>query len=569
MDPLDKTTPEDAQQALADTAIVDSQVPADNLVMQDAQNESELAQVEAQAAPGADRRSSVKAPASFEQQVAEEQTKLERITGRKPDYDEAQVALIERLDDERQQQLALEAEQQRAQQAEQVKESLRAKADISRYQAAKEKAASLGIPFKQNAEVEEYLAKQELEKQQLNADAKNQEAIAKQAAQLQLEQNEQDIDAQTLNAEQEIQKEKLRPEIAANQVAQKVVAEQAAQREQTAAEVIAQVQAEREALARQPFESFWSKKSTGEKILAGISMMLGGISGGMLGTGRNPASDIIMNAINTDLENQKLSRQDKFKAMDAKLEAVQQKIQQRSQMLKDNVQIAQAQKLQQEMAMAQEANNQARINEAILAKGGEIPVSALSKDQQKAAEKLRSEYNAQSKDLGTSEIIGQYKQIQQFAKEPSAAGDIGLIFSYMKILDPRSVVREGEFATAQNAGSIPDKIRAQYNKALNGRRLAENQRQDFAKQAEKIVTAKLKTQRLINKRYSNLSQQYGVPSSLVIQKINMSDIAELSEREKLISRKMQQNKKLSRNQIESDVDRLIEKGLLDSTKYGR
>ena len=569
MDPLDKTTPEDAQQALADTAIVDSQVPADNLVMQDAQNESELAQVEAQASPGADRRSSVKAPASFEQQVAEEQTKLERITGRKPDYDEAQVALIERLDDERQQQLALQAEQQQAQQAEQVKQSLQAKADISRYQAAKQKAASLGIPFKQNAEVEEYLAKQELEKQQLNADAKNQEAIAKQAAQLQLEQNEQDVDAQTLNAEQEIQKERLRPQIAANQVAQKVVAEQAAQREQTAAEVIAQVQKEREALAKQPFESYWSKKSTGDKILAALAIMGNSIGSAMLGSTENGAADIIMNAINQDLENQKLSRQDKFKAMDAKLEAVQQKIQQRAQMLKDNVQIVQAQKLQQEMATAQEANNQARINEAILAKGGEIPVSALSKDQQKAAEKLRSEYNAQSKDLGTAEIIGQYKQIQQFAKEPSAAGDIGLVFSYMKVLDPRSVVREGEFATAQNAGGIPDKVRAQYNKAINGKLLSENQRRDFAKQAEKIVTSKLKTQRLINKRYSNLSQQYGVPSSLVIQKINMSDIAELSEREKLISRKMQQNKKLSRDQIESDVDRLIEKGLLDSTKYGR
>ena len=103
MNPLDNTTPEDAQQALADTAIVDSQVPVDNLVMQDAENESELAQVEAQAAPGADRPSSVKAPPTFEQQVAEEQKKLERITGKKPDYDEAQVALIERLDDEKKQ----------------------------------------------------------------------------------------------------------------------------------------------------------------------------------------------------------------------------------------------------------------------------------------------------------------------------------------------------------------------------------------------------------------------------------------------------------------------------------
>jgi hypothetical protein len=36
----------------------------------------------------------------------------------------------------------------------------------------------------------------------------------------------------------------------------------------------------------------------------------------------------------------------------------------------------------------------------------------------------------------------------------------------MKMLDPTSVVREGEFATAQNAASIPIKIVNMYNKAL-------------------------------------------------------------------------------------------------------
>ena len=38
---------------------------------------------------------------------------------------------------------------------------------------------------------------------------------------------------------------------------------------------------------------------------------------------------------------------------------------------------------------------------------------------------------------------------------PDAAGDMALIFSYMKMLDPNSTVREGEYATAQDAGSIP------------------------------------------------------------------------------------------------------------------
>jgi len=34
----------------------------------------------------------------------------------------------------------------------------------------------------------------------------------------------------------------------------------------------------------------------------------------------------------------------------------------------------------------------------------------------------------------------------------------------MKILDPGSVVREGEFATAQNSAGIPERIRAKYNR---------------------------------------------------------------------------------------------------------
>lgn len=567
MNPLDNTTPEDAQQALADTAIVDSQVPVDNLVMQDAENESELAQVEAQAAPGADRPSSVKAPPTFEQQVAEEQKKLERITGKKPDYDEAQVALIERLDDEKKQQIALEAEQQSAQQLEQQKEMLKARADISRYQEAKKKAAALGIPFKENPEVEEHLAKQQLEQQQLEADSKNQEAIAKQAAQLQLEQSEQKVDAQSLNAEQEIQKEKLRPQIAAQQVINKASAEQTAKQQETADQVIAEIEKERAVLANKPYKSFWSNASNGDKVLATIAIALGGIGSGLAG-GRNQAADIVMKHINQDLENQKLSRKDKFAALDQRLEGVKLKINERRQQIRDQIQLLELNKLQEEIESRQLANQAQRVKDRIIEQGGDVPPSMLSKDQIKAADKLRGEYNAQSKNLGTTEIVGQYKQIKQFAKDPSPAGDIGLIISYMKVLDPGSVVREGEFATAANAGGVPDKIRATYNKLVNGERLSERQRKDFAGQAEKIVGSKLRTQKLINRRYHNLSKQYGVPSSLVIQKFDMAEIAELSDREKLVAKKMSQNKKLSRSQIENNIDSLIDKGLLDATKYG-
>lgn len=66
-------------------------------------------------------------------------------------------------------------------------------------------------------------------------------------------------------------------------------------------------------------------------------------------------------------------------------------------------------------------------------------------------------------------------------KNPTPQDDIAMIFTYMKTLDPGSVVREGEFATAQNAAGIDDTIRNQYNKVLNGTRLNPQQRQNMVR----------------------------------------------------------------------------------------
>jgi hypothetical protein len=113
---------------------------------------------------------------------------------------------------------------------------------------------------------------------------------------------------------------------------------------------------------------------------------------------------------------------------------------------------------------------------------------AKTKDPEKLGgveDTVRKEFLGQAKSY--IEIGQAYKKIEESAKTPSAAGDLALIFNYMKILDPGSVVREGEFATAQNAAGIPDRIRAQYNQVLNGQRLAETQRADFLNQAKNIT----------------------------------------------------------------------------------
>ena len=98
--------------------------------------------------------------------------------------------------------------------------------------------------------------------------------------------------------------------------------------------------------------------------------------------------------------------------------------------------------------------------------------------------KLRNEFQNVTKDYRG--IRDSYTRVEESASDPSAAGDLALIFNYMKILDPGSVVREGEFANAQNAAGVPDRVKNMYNRAINGERLGEVQRKDFVNSARKL-----------------------------------------------------------------------------------
>ena len=69
------------------------------------------------------------------------------------------------------------------------------------------------------------------------------------------------------------------------------------------------------------------------------------------------------------------------------------------------------------------------------------------------------------------------------AQSTEAFGDMALIFNFMKMLDPGSTVREGEFASAQNTSGVDEKIVNLYNQALKGTRLSDSQRAGLRAQA--------------------------------------------------------------------------------------
>lgn len=135
----------------------------------------------------------------------------------------------------------------------------------------------------------------------------------------------------------------------------------------------------------------------------------------------------------------------------------------------------------------------------------------------KAEADLRKEFNLRPEVKEYRDVSTSYNTIKGlFSKAPSAASDIAGIFSYMKMLDPGSVVREGEFATAQNAAGIPDQVRNLYNKSLNGQRLNPKQRQDFLAQAQSIFTTRSARFNELSDEYRSYASDYGVEPDRVV-----------------------------------------------------
>jgi hypothetical protein len=120
--------------------------------------------------------------------------------------------------------------------------------------------------------------------------------------------------------------------------------------------------------------------------------------------------------------------------------------------------------------------------------------------------KFRKEYNDQTKPY--QEVKSAYGRV--LSSEDTAVGDLSLIFGYMKMLDPGSVVREGEFATAQNAAGVPERITNIYNKVATGQRLSPSQRESFKGQAKGLYSSALEGEKTVRTGLERISKGYGL-----------------------------------------------------------
>lgn len=138
-----------------------------------------------------------------------------------------------------------------------------------------------------------------------------------------------------------------------------------------------------------------------------------------------------------------------------------------------------------------------------------------AKDLANVEEGLRKEYATLAKPYFDTRDA--FSRVQQASSNPSAAGDVSLIFAYMRMLDPASTVREGEFATAQQATGVPQQVVNLYNRLLSGERLAPEQRTDFLNQAQGLYGRAERQYQQIQNQYRGIAQRTGArPENTIV-----------------------------------------------------
>lgn len=139
--------------------------------------------------------------------------------------------------------------------------------------------------------------------------------------------------------------------------------------------------------------------------------------------------------------------------------------------------------------------------------------------------KLRTQFDKLSEEARV--VAVNLEKVRSAAEDKTPAGDVAMVYGFMKMLDPNSSVREGEYANAQNATGVPGQIANLYNKVVSGTKLSETQRKDFLKQAENVYKSELKQYNRYKKEYRRMAEEQGLnPDNVVIDVFSEDEVSD-------------------------------------------
>ena len=127
-------------------------------------------------------------------------------------------------------------------------------------------------------------------------------------------------------------------------------------------------------------------------------------------------------------------------------------------------------------------------------------------------QKLRKEY---------ADVSGDYRdQLLAYEKllatEDSAAGDIALVTNFMKMLDPGSVVREGEFDKAASAAGMGERVVTILATWARGDTLGVTQRNDLRETGKQLMREAYQNHQPIARSFEEIAVHYELDPNLIM-----------------------------------------------------
>jgi len=157
-----------------------------------------------------------------------------------------------------------------------------------------------------------------------------------------------------------------------------------------------------------------------------------------------------------------------------------------------------------------------------LASAEKLAATKKGEDLTKLGQDIRKEFMGLQPVKEAISLRVALDKLQRGAASSNAAGDMAMIFSYMKMLDPGSAVREGEYATARNAAGIPEQIKNLYNKALDGQFLTPDQRSSFVRLGQGLYTAQAAPALKLSREFGGYVQRAGLDPAEVLPDLGLA-----------------------------------------------
>lgn len=148
----------------------------------------------------------------------------------------------------------------------------------------------------------------------------------------------------------------------------------------------------------------------------------------------------------------------------------------------------------------------------------------------KDAATLRKEYNGLEETKAFKEIQKQWNNMQSAGE--GGAGDISIMYSYIKMLDPTTAVREGELGLAAKAAGLPDRFVKAANQLDKGAGLGPDMRKQMIAEGGSIYNNVATNQKAKASEYEGYARDSRLDPANVVgnTEIKLADVPKVEEK---------------------------------------